>query len=231
MELSLNEKLLAKRNSLRLLADSVGIFLDDIPFQYPNEVFTDRLTEGLAKQAINLRLSDLNYKKLNELCSITYNRDVRTAVEYGIDLIYGWLAEDIVYHFLIKNGFYVVKNGVDKERAFLKNSNIKSDLDVVVGHSKKSRMYDIYFDSNGYWNKYNKMDIRESKWKEIHKQNAGVICISNFGFAVIDGSSEHTLAPNGAWGGKMSAKIEGVRELLMPPQDFVVSLKEHISQI
>ena len=229
MELSINEKLVAKRASLRLLGDTLGVYLDDLAFMYPNEVFKDSLTQRLAKSAIDLRLTDLDYKKLDELCNISFNKDSRSSVEYGIDLIYGWLAEDMVNEFLAKNGFAVKKSGVDKDRKFLKSSNIKSDLDISVGFNGVWKSYDIYFDSGGYWNKYNKMDVRESKWKELEKTGAAMICVSNYGFMLVDTSSEHTYGPNGAWGGKNCATIKDIKDKLTDPFDFLIKLKDHIN--
>lgn len=228
MELNLNEKLVAKRNSLRALGDRLGVYLDDLPFLYKDETFSDTLTQGLAKQAISLRLSDINFDKLDKICNMSFNKDSRTSVEYGIDLIYGWLAEDMVAQFLTKNGFGVKRTGVDSERKFLKSSQIKSDLDISVLHQGVWKQFDIYFDSNGYWYKYNKIDIRESKWKELQRSNAGMLCVSNYGFTIVHSDSEHTFGPNGAWGGKYCATITGIKDKLVDEIEFISLLKNEI---
>jgi hypothetical protein len=223
-----NDKLRAKRDSLFLLSEKLGIHVDEIPFMYPDQVFDKSLTRKLAQQALNLTVDDFHSERLDKLCDIRFNRDARTAAEYAIDLIYGWFVEDLVLEYLQLKGFKVKKQGVDKDREFLPNSKIKSDIDLEVFVGKASRLFDVYFDSQGYWQKNNKLDIRESKWKELEKTNSSVLCISNFGFGIIDSSSEHTFGPNPLWGGKNSATIKGIKDKLTDLDQFTKNIKEKI---
>jgi hypothetical protein len=226
-----NDKLLAKRNSLKALSVKLGQHLDDLPYYYPDEVFSTKLTRKLVKQSLNLRIDDYTIDRLNTVCNIPFNKDGRTAAEYAIDLIYGWLVEDMVAALLEQKGFAVEKTGVDREREFLKSGKIKSDIDLSVRHedSVKEKSFDVYFDSQGYWKKTNRIDIRESKWKEIEKTSSGVLCISNDGFAIIDAGSEYTFGPNSSWGGKNCATIKGIRDNLVELPEFLILLKNNIA--
>lgn len=197
---------------------------------YPNETFVNYLTMSLADQALYLQVSEEYSKKLESLCNISYNRDARTPVEYAIDLIFGWIVEDVVIEYLLLNGFNVEKIGADSERVFLSSGNITTDNDVRIEYSGKSKEFDIYFDSQGYWTKYDKIDIRESKWKSITKDGISIICVSNQGFAIIDSDSEYSFGPNPLWGGKNCATIKGIKSQLVDLESFIVLLKSKIKE-
>lgn len=226
----MNEKLLNKKNSLLALSMKLGLHADDLPYMYPDEVFTTYLTKNLAKQALNLHIDDLTVDRLNKVCNIPFNKDGRTAAEYAIDLIYGWFAEDLMYEFLLGKGIKVEKVGADKDRDFLPAGKIKTDLDFKITHSKKSKNYDVYFDSQGYWTKTDKIDFRESKWKALSKENSGVLCISNQGFAVMDTNHEYTMRSNPAWGGKNCATITGIKDKLVDVETFIKQLKKNVGE-
>lgn len=226
----MNNKLIAKRDSLISICEKLGIPSEEIPFMYPDIPFSNFLTRELATQAMNLDVSKKNSKRLDELCNIPFNRDNRTATEYAIDLIYGWFIEDIVIEYLLQNKLDVVKTGADREREFLSSGRIKSDLDVLVAYKGKSRYFDIYFDSGNYWQKTDKIDIRESKWKTIVNENSSIICVSNAGFAIIDGDSEFTIGPNSLWGGKNAATVKGIKDKLVDIETFTKNLKNKIAK-
>lgn len=226
---TLSSNFKAKRDSLYQLSRTLGVDLDAIPYNYPNEPFTDHLTQKVANQALDFEMDESVYDRLSELCNMTYNRDIRSAGDYGVDLIYGWLSEDIVIEFLLNNDFTVDKQGVDSERHFLQSNAIKSDIDILISKDGKSRNYDVYFDSQGYWNKTDRLDLRESKWKELTKTGAGVLCISNYGFAIVDATSDYSMRPNPLWGGKVCATVEGIKDLLVDEQQFLKVLLEDLT--
>ena len=226
----MNEKLLNKKTSLMVLSNTLGLHIDDLPYMYPDEVFTNYLTKKLAKQALNLNIDDFTVDRLNKVCNIPFNKDGRTAAEYAVDLIYGWFVEDMMYEFLMGKKFKVKKVGADKDRDFLPAGKIKTDLDLEITYGKNTKKYDIYFDSQGYWNKTDKIDFRESKWKALQKENAGVICVSNYGFMIIDTNNEHTFASNPAWGGKNCATIKGIRDNLVDVNTFIKNLKQNLGE-
>lgn len=213
-----------------MLAEKLGMSIDEIPFMYPDEKFSTKLTKDLATQALNLKMDKFHSSRLEQLCNIKFNRDNRTEVEYAIDLIYGWFVEDLISEYLQGKGFKVQLSGVDREREFLSSGQIKSDLDLHVSRGGKTRYFDVYFDSQNYWEKNNKMDVRESKWNTIMKENASIICVSNAGFAIIDGDSEHTFAPNPLWGGKKCATIKGIKSQLVDIDTFIGLLKSKIKE-
>lgn len=220
------EKNIRKSEAVKQLAASLGV--SGVIANYPKEEWTGRLNYNVALQAATLMFTEETLNILAEVGNIGFNRDNRKAADYALDLIYGWMVEDIIIAYLTQQGFTVSKTGADFERRFLKSGAIKSDLDVEISINGKSVQYDIYFDSNGYWAKYDKVDIRESKWNTLVKNNAAMICVSLEGVAIIDTNTEHTIAPNGAWGGKNSATIKGIKSQLKHAHSLTQSLTEHI---
>ena len=220
------DKNIRKSEAVKQLAASLGI--SGIIASYPKEEWTGRLNYSVALQASTLMFTQETLDILSEVGNIGFNRDNRKAADYALDLIYGWMVEDIIIAYLTQKGFTVNKTGVDFERRFLKSGAIKSDLDIEIIKSGKSVQYDVYFDSNGYWAKYDKVDIRESKWNTLVKNNAAMICVSLEGVAIIDTNTDHTIAPNGAWGGKNSATIKGIKGQLKHAHSLAQSLTEHI---
>jgi hypothetical protein len=225
-----NQKLIDKRDSLIRLAEKVGVDCDTIPFMYPRIPFDRTLTYEVALEALKLDMSPEHQTRLNDICNIPFNRDNRSAAEYAIDLIYGWFAEDIIIEFLLAEGFDVIRTGVDREREFLSSGRIKSDLDIMVTYKGNARYFDIYFDSSNYWDKTDKIDIRESKWNMIIKEDSSVICVSNAGFGIIDATSKYTLGPNPLWGGKNCATVKGIKSQLTNVDKFIIELKKKIKR-
>jgi hypothetical protein len=223
----ISDKIIRKCNAVQLLAETLGV--TGVISSYPKEKWNGRLNYSIAKQAATLMITDETWEILSEVGNIGFNRDSRKAADYALDLIYGWMVEDIVIAYLTSKGFTVTKTGADNERRFLKSGAIKSDLDIeVITPEGKIEHFDIYFDSNGYWFKYDKIDIRESKWNTLVKNNAYMICVSNEGVAIIGTNDNHTIAPNPLWGGKNSATVKGIKSKLKPAVNLAQSLTDHM---
>lgn len=224
--MTISDKIIRKAEAINTLAASLGV--TGVIANYPKEEWSGRLNYSIAKQAATLMLTQKTLNILSEVGNIGFNRDSRKAYEYALDLIYGWMVEDIIIAYLTDNGFSVNKVGADHERRFLKQGAITSDLDIEIITASKSVKYDVYFDSNGYWAKYDKIDIRESKWNTLVKNDAAMICVSLEGVAIIDTNTDHTIAPNGAWGGKNAATVKGIKSQLKHAHSLVQSLTDHI---
>jgi hypothetical protein len=223
------QQLINKRDAVILLASQLGV--KGVISSYPKTGKTNQLTYKMAIEAINLTVSKETIDFLEAHCNIPFAKDGRSSAEYGLSLIYGWFIEDIIVKWLKDNGLTVNKIGSDCNREFLKAGNITTDLDIEVINPKtgKSEKFDIYNDSRDYWVKNNKMDVRENKWNALIRDSAAMLCISSSGFAIIDSKMPHTMAQNPLWGGKMSATILGVKDMLKSPQEALQSLIQRVS--
>lgn len=226
--MEITEKIVNKNKAVKQLAKTLNV--SGVINSYPKETFNGRLNYQIAKEAATLNFTPETIKILSEVGNISFTKDARTAAAYAYDLIIGWFVEDIIIAYLENQGFTVIKIGADADRRFLKQGSIKSDLDIEIFNPKtgEKERFDIYFDSNGYWAKYDKIDIRESKWNTLVKNNAAMICLSNEGIAIIDINTEHTIAPNPLWGNKNSATIKGIKHMLNHAQNLTQALTERL---
>jgi hypothetical protein len=217
----------SKKDFIFLLASKLDSPIYDITAQYPNEPFTTRLTSGLAQDALLDRVSEEDKQKLSQLCDLIDFKDARTPYEYGLDLIFGWIVEDILIRYLKENGLVVIQNGIDLDREFLTAPKITTDADITIN----GKHYDIYYDSKGTWQTENSMDVRESKWNKLKTQNGAILCISDSGFAIVETKNENPgVWENYRWGFKRAVSINGMKERLLPnAEQFVKLLKDNLN--
>lgn len=226
--MEITDKIINKSNAVKELAKTLNV--KGVIAKYPNEPFNGRLNYQIAKEAATLQFTDETLEILTQVGNISFTKDARTAAAYAYDLIMGWLVEDIIIEHIENSGLMVVKIGADAERRFLKSGAITSDLDIEIfnPNTGEKERFDIYFDANGYWAKYDKIDIRESKWNTLVKNNAAIICLSNQGVAIVDVNTDHTIAPNPLWGNKNSATIKGIKGLLNHAHGLTQALTERL---
>ena len=205
---------LKKLMALNNIAMMLEVNIKEIISTYPDEEFTGRLNQKMIRDSMTLESEELT-EILNKVCDLPFLRDKRTPVEYGYDLIYGWLMEDIAIKFLEQGGLEVERTGVDATRVFLKERQISSFSDVKIG----DKYFDITFDTTDSWWGTNSLDIRLSKWNELRSVGGGIICFSQAGVAVIDVSKEEDTGVwlNPAWGFKEAVSIGNMRSKVMSP--------------
>jgi hypothetical protein len=205
---------LNKLMALNNIAMMLEVDIEEIISTYPDEEFTGRLNQKMIRGSMTLESEELT-EILNKVCDLPFLRDKRTPVEYGYDLIYGWLMEDIAIKFLERGGLEVERTGADATRVFLRERQISSFSDVKIG----DKYFDITFDTTNSWQGTNSLDIRLSKWNELRSVGGGIICFSQAGVAVIDVSKEEDTGVwlNPAWGFKEAVSIGNMRSKVMSP--------------
>lgn len=205
---------LTKLMALTNIAAMLEVDIEEIISTYPDEEFTGRLNQKMIRDSRKIFSEELA-EILNKVCDLPFLRDKRTPVEYGYDLIYGWLMEDIAIKFLERGGLEVERTGVDATRVFLKERQISSFSDVKIG----DKYFDITFDTTEMWTGTNSLDIRLSKWNALRSVGGGILCFSPAGVAVIDVSKEEDTGVwlNPAWGFKEAVSVGNMRSKVMSP--------------
>jgi hypothetical protein len=205
---------LKKLMALNNIAMMLEVDIEEIISTYPDEEFIGRLNQKMIRDSRKLFSEELA-EILNKVCDLPFLRDKRTPVEYGYDLIYGWLMEDIAIKFLEREGLEVERTGADATRVFLKERQISSFSDIKI----KDKYFDITFDTTDSWWGTNSLDIRLSKWNELRSVGGGIICFSQAGVTVIDVSKEEDTGVwlNPAWGFKEAVSIGNMRSKVMSP--------------
>ena len=112
------------------------------------------------------------------LSSCKHNRDHRTAMEYGQDLVSSWLFEDLLMEQLQKAGITIENAGADKNREVLPNSKVSASSDCLVSYNGKERLLELMSDYTGYWSKYGKMELRDSKFSKMKNTNSLFLGVS-----------------------------------------------------
>jgi hypothetical protein len=206
---------LKKLMALNNIAMMLEVDIEEIISTYPDEEFTGRLNQKMIRDSMKFSPPEELDEILDKVCDLPFLRDKRTPVEYGYDLIYGWLMEDIAIKFLESEGLEVERTGVDSTRIFLRERQISSFSDVKI----KDKYFDITFDTTDSWRGTNSLDIRLSKWNELRSVGGGIICFSQAGVAVIDVSKEEDTGVwlNPAWGFKEAVSIGNMRSKIMSP--------------
>jgi hypothetical protein len=216
-----------KIKTIQELSQNLKVDLEEIISKYPTEDFVGRLTKQMAEDSLKEELSPELESILNKVCDLPFLKDKRTPVDYGLDLIYGWLMEDVAIEFLTKNGLEVEKTGVDAGRVFLKDFEITTNSDLVIsGHH-----FDVYFDSGNLWQEQNGMDVRESKWNSLRAVNGSILCFSRAGIGMVHTFQHNDFGiwENPAWGFKRAVSVNDMRDRLVPPVIFLMLLEMFLS--
>ena len=118
----------------------------------------------------------------SNLQSCRHNRDRRTPMEYGQDLVASWLFEDYLMDELQKAGITIERAGADKKREVLPNTKVSSSRDCLVSYRGKTRQLELMSDYTGYWSKNGKMELRDSKFTKMQRSGSlflGVSIVDN----------------------------------------------------
>lgn len=156
----------------------------------------------------------------NNLCSCRHNRDIRTPMEYGQDLVSSWLFEDILMDNLKKAGINLEGVGADKSREVLPNTKVSASSDCIVSFNGKNRLLELMSDYTGYWAKYKKMELRDSKFTKMRESNSLFLGISTTDkkYILLNMSSNldvKFIASYFLYGGKPAYSIKFAKEQLM----------------
>ena len=106
------------------------------------------------------------------LMSCRHNRDNRTPIEYGQDLVASWIYEDSLMAELTKCGLEIVGDGADKNREILATAKVSAASDGCVSLDGSSRKLEIMNDYKGYWSRYRRIDLRDEKFNKLDRENS-----------------------------------------------------------
>lgn len=106
------------------------------------------------------------------LMSCRHNRDSRTPIEYGQDLVASWIYEDTLMAELNNCGLEIVGAGADRNREILATAKVSAASDCCVSSGGSSRKLEIMNDYKGYWSKYRRIDLRDDKFNKLDRENS-----------------------------------------------------------
>ena len=113
------------------LANHLDIDLSTVMGWYEGKTFQGTNVDKLQffREVVTGQLSEESIGMLNERCDLPFLKDKRTPVEYGVELAYGWIVEDIILSALMYLSIEADLDSLDKEREYLDKNNISSRSD------------------------------------------------------------------------------------------------------
>ena len=228
-------KLIQRVSGLSKLQETLSQSLDEILESYGDSKFRDSSVSkaDFFFECLNLKLEESSRDLLLERCSLSFHKDARSSIEYGLDLVFGWLSEDVILSVLSSKGLEVKLNGEDKFREFLSSSEIGTTSDFQVTSRKETRPLEIIFSWNDYWKNSNKLDLRESKFRKLSKSGQEALClgielptISGFLLDLSISSKDFNFRRNPAWGNKGVYTLEGIQKYMKPLGRLIEELQK-----
>jgi len=129
----------------------------------------------------------------------SHQNDSRDHVSYCVDLILGWLAEDIILTVILLEGIPARLQGSDSEREFLSQNELDTAPDIIIGKEGEERLLEIICDWTNHWEEQHKADLRDNKFVRLVKDNSlllGVSPISGTGFLMNVSDNHHEFEYN-----------------------------------
>jgi hypothetical protein len=196
---------------------------------YVGKHFLNSIIEkkSLIENILNDSLTEEQLNFINERCSLSYHRDRRQALEYGRDLVVGWLAEDAVLTKLANLNFEIQFNGNDQNREFLVKDAIGTKADYCLKLNEKLYNIELVISWDTYWKRTNQLDLRDSKFRQLTSsgENCALIGIepmSQIFFIVSMGIVEKYFKwrQNPAWGNKGVYTLTDINKIVRPMNQF-----------
>ena len=218
-----SEKLRQRVAGLSLIESHLAMPLDVVLSSYIGTNFKDTRIdkEMFFRECLALDLSEASERLLAERCKLNFHRDMRSSIEYGLDLVFGWLSEDLVFEVLRGKGITVELAGEDRHREFLLPKDIGTTSDFNIQLKDKIRPLELVFSWNNYWKNTDTWDIRDSKFQHLARPGEESICLGvelpNLEGFLIDMQNfkeSFILRPNPAWGNKNSYTLKEMRTKL-----------------
>ena len=161
----------------------IGIPVDDLLDTYSSEVFDESNLEKLTvysdllkERKVSTEFTEYAQKRLGAEDLVSF-RDSRSALEYAVDLLLGWIVEDGFVEWCLTNGIDARLSGKDSQRELQSNSNgIDSDSDIYLSHSK--RRLEIVQDHTGFWMRQGVGHLRNEKLDKLLEQQSILIGVS-----------------------------------------------------
>jgi hypothetical protein len=216
-------KLRQRVEGLSLIQTHLQLSLDNVLHDYVGSYFKGTIIdkENFFRECLALKLSGDSEGLLLEKCKLNFHRDARSAIEYGLDLVFGWLSEDLLLDSLRMRGFNVELSGEDRRREFLPSGEIGTSPDFCIVVNGERRPLEIVLSWNQYWEKTDTWDIRESKFRHLTRLGEESLCLGvelpklqGFFIDMRDAKNACTKRPNPAWGYKNCYTLTGIRAKL-----------------
>ena len=165
----------------------------------------------------------------SNLQSCKHQRDTRSIMDYGRDIVSSWILEDYWAKTLSNEDFTVTLTGADRERRILANTEVGSQDDFIIEYAdnRPSISMELVNDHGTFWANKKKMHLRDEKYTSMLNARSYVFAIAlptkTFAiFNIDDITSVRHIARHEPFGGKAA------KELDIPHISFMACTKENV---
>lgn len=219
-----------------ILSESLLEIIDNYQFDF---FYSSAVNKAkFFSECLSLRLSSDSEALILQRCALPFHRDARTSLAYGLELVFGWLSEDLIYKKLKSEGLDVVPSGNDKFREFLPARQIGTSPDFILNGRNKTRPLEIVFSWNNYWQRTNSWDLRSSKYEHLSQPGEESIVLG-FELPLMKGfvvdmktiGREFYFRSNPAWGNKPAYTLAGMSTRLGDTREVLGLLREYSERL
>lgn len=224
-----SKKIESLKKNFSILSVDINKILD----KYGNISFEGT---SLSKKESFISLMRLNpstelIRYLDSKTNLSHFKDKRSNIEYAIDLVLGWLSEDIIISHLREKNLQCDLNGRDKYRDFLSAKDISTQPDIKVKINDQYRTLEIMNDWNDYWIRFDKLDLRDNKFLRLSNEKSlflGIAPMSSKGiFLDFSEKLDFVRRYNPAYG-KKSYTLKKIKNKLVDLVKCISNLEDHI---
>lgn len=167
--------------------------------------------------------------ELKELTKCTYKSDTRSVEEYAQELFRGWLIEDGFIEHLNNHNCNAVRNGKDKQREFLSDTNTDSDI-LLVGNEVSVHV-EIISAFGGYYYNTKKADLRDKKFDAWDEDSLLVgIDLEHSKFFVCSNKDEMETKDTMCWG-KPSTEVNLSNTNFVDESEFIDEIQNGLWKV
>jgi hypothetical protein len=233
---ALSPEAIVKSQLCRKVFSDLGVSLENALEVYAVRPFYD---SGLTKSSFFLQVLTGQVDRrlatiVADRCDLPYLKDRRSALDYGVNLVLGWLVEDAVAEWLRQAGATVSVSGSDANREFLGRAQVSQDADLSVAVDGSQRALEVLCDWQDTWRLRDHLDLRDNKYRNLRSEQAlifGLAPMQDSGLVIDlaqEGSSFRRNPSIRGYGGKPGFTLDGVGRLLRSSREALLGVKEVI---
>ena len=228
---ALSSDTIAKSELCRAIFSELDLSLEAAVAVYADRPFYDTgfTKSSFIQQVMIGRIDRRIATVVADRCNLPHLRDRRSALDYGLNLVLGWLVEDAVAEWFRRSGATVTATGTDSGRDFLERWQVSQTADLLVESGSGRRSVEILCDWKDTWRNGDHLDLRDNKYGQLRGEDALLVGLApkRSSGLVIDlgshGEGFRRVPSIPGYGGKPGFTFDGVQRFLKPTSDALAS--------
>lgn len=218
---------MAKSELCRAIYSDLGLSLEAAIAVYADRPFYDTgfTKSSFIQQVLIGRIDRRMATVVADRCNLPHLRDRRSALDYGLNLVLGWLVEDAVAEWFRRSGATVTATGSDSGRDFLERWQVSQAADLRVSSGSGLRSVEVLCDWKDTWRNGDHLDLRDNKFGQLRGEDALLLGLAPKRSSAIvidlgaDGDGFRRSSSIPGYGGKPGFTFDGVRRYLKPTSE------------